>query len=314
MPTASFAGILVVSFMKNGGLLSIFILLLIAAALPSCKSPTGTTQPSAFTLILPDSTVAWGDSAMMRVIPSMPLSSSSAFTWSFGDSTTLLLRSDTLIHYYPTPGTFTVKVDLNDTLSHTKLGTQSGTVNVAARHFNLALLQSMPYVDVSWQARGYDSIIGIGCNIGGPMFSGVNPLLWNDTAFTMAAQYQFGQASDTSQPIDTGAGNISIAGGIDNGLSQLVNFSEDSFYFWESVPVAHMPWCEGTYNSSFRISSVPFISESDSDMVFEARGKFLENVSDNSKLSYFYGYPSVSSYADFTDAIANPYVRIRFHK
>ncbi len=50
------------------------LLLLITAALPSCKSPTATTQSSLFTLILPDSTVAWGDSAMMRVVPAKPLS------------------------------------------------------------------------------------------------------------------------------------------------------------------------------------------------------------------------------------------------
>ena len=48
---------------------SLLILLLIAAAIPSCKSPTAIPQSSAFTLFLPDSTVAWGDSAMMRVVP-----------------------------------------------------------------------------------------------------------------------------------------------------------------------------------------------------------------------------------------------------
>ncbi len=64
--------------------------------------------------------------------------------------------------------------------------------------------------------------------------------------------------------------------------------------------------------------AVPFISESDSDVVFEANGELAKNASySNNIQAYgrFSGSQSFSVTANFADStVINRYVRIRFHK
>jgi PKD domain len=266
--------------------------MLIAAAIPSCKSPTTTTESSEFTLILPDSTVAWGDSAMMRVVSSKPLSSSSVYTWLFGDSSTLLSRNDTIIHYYLDTGVFTVKVDLKDTSNKSQLGIQAGTVNVAARHFNLALLQSMPYVDVIWNANvGSDTIptLPILCRYCGFLdpapFSFINSLTWNGVGFDMQESSGFNYGNSATGMSDTGSAQFSVAGSVDPTLTQLVGFSDDSnTYSFYADSYTDPNFSLGTYQSSFSVNDIPFKSESDTDVVFEAIGKASSNAIYNSSL------------------------------
>jgi len=262
--------------MRSRIFLSLTILLLIAAALPSCKSPTATTPAGpTLTLILPDSphvydtlaisasfsepiqptwlfawqfgdsakastrwppvfhiydsagtytvqvavtdTVAlqtiakqtgkitimplntptltltapttnlWGDSCVMNIHSSLPLKPSWAYSWSFGDSTTLTSSQSTILHYFTTPGTFAVRVSLSDTLHHIPLGSQTATVQVTARHFDLAKLQSMKSVDVTWQSKADTVIIpDLAGEYGEPCWPPrtFDSLTWNGTNFS----------------------------------------------------------------------------------------------------------------------------------
>jgi PKD domain len=305
--------------MKIQKVLSLMLLLLIAATLPSCKSPTATTESSAFTLILPDSTVAWGDSAMMRVVSSKPLSSSSVYTWSFGDSSTLLSRDDTIIHYYLDTGVFTVKVDLKDTSNKSQLGIQAGTVNVTARHFNLALLQSMPYVDVTWNANvGRDTIqtqpiLCRYCGFVDPVpFSFINPL-WNGVEFDMNESSGFNYGYSATGMSDTGSAQVSVAGSVDPTLTQLVGFSDDTnTYYFYADSYTDPNFFLQTYQSSFRVNDIPFKSESDTDVVFEGIGKTLSGAIYTSSLFSNGGnMGQLNVQSQFNQVFS---VIIRFHK
>ncbi len=305
--------------MKSRSLLILALLLLIAAALPSCKSPTTPAQSSAFTLILPDSTVAWGDSAVMMVIPAKPLSSSSLFAWTFGDSSSLVSRSDTIIHYYPDTGVFTVKVDLNDTSNKSQLGTVSGTVHVAARHFNLALLQTMGYVDVSWQCR----VDTIETKSGSPLYnepcspSSTDPLTWSGTNFSAGSSYS--QKNQGPSEYQLFEGGDTVYGNVDMERSQLLSFTISE---GNSITVADTDngfvtgWGESNCNATFSAENLPFRMESDSDMVFEAENNFTKSDSDNQQLydSERFGNETFSIKSNFSDSTVYRYIRIRFHK
>ncbi len=302
---------------------SLLFLLLIAAALPSCKSPTATTQPSAFTLILPDSTVAWGDSAMMRVVSSKPLSSSSVYIWTFGDSSSLVSRNDTIIHYYPDTGVFTVKVDLNDTSNQDRLGIQSGMVHVAARHFNLGLLQSMKYVDVSWNAFVDTIITGSplagACGAPGSNENIIVPLSWTGTGFSMSADTSYTDSIPGELEAGFGSESIGEGGSFDLAFTQITNFSQNlndvSFSGQERVGNF---FCYSTYGSSLSIGRIPFKSASDSDMIFEAFGMVSKNGAYQSTI---YGRGNGGEHTiqyngTWTEANPSfiPYIRIHFHK
>ena len=207
----------------------LLVALLLAALIPSCKSPISTTQSSAFTLILPDSAIAWGDSATMSVVSSTPLSSSSIYAWSFGDSSTLLSRNDTIIHYYLNPGDFTVKVDLTDTSNHQSLGTQSGTVHVVARHFDLALLHTMNHLDLTWLTPIRSDTItdGYGYLECEPYVYPVTfgPFAWNGMGFTMHDSSASGSTSGLIY--DTSSETTLISANVDPDKTQLAGFAQD---------------------------------------------------------------------------------------
>ncbi len=303
------------------------LLLLIAATLPSCKSPTTTTQSSEFTLILPDSTIAWGDSAMMRVVPTKPLSSSSVFIWTFGDSSSLVSQSDTIIHYYPDAGVFSVKVVLNDTSNNSHLGVESGTVDVAARHFNLALLQSMPYVDFTFQCHIDTSATpcwGEGVCGSAPV---IIPLTWNGPNFTMGSGYNTSH-QDTLAPgyseWDAESGDDSLSGLLDLNSSQIITFSQGVNFTMQAQDLENGNVASGCWSfttTMYSAENVPFIHESDTDVVFEAKEDLVKNASYENSISDKVrfcsdgtGEESFRATANFADSTVNRYVIIRFHK
>ncbi|HET6401799.1 MAG TPA: PKD domain-containing protein, partial [Candidatus Kapabacteria bacterium] len=276
-------------------------------------------------MILPDSAIAWGDSATMSVVSSTPLSSSSIYAWSFGDSSTLLSRNDTIIHYYLNPGDFTVKVDLTDTSNHQSLGTQSGTVHVVATHFNLALLQTMKYVDFTFQCQTDTSSTacwGEGLCGSAP---GLIPLTWNGANFSMGSSYNTSH-QDTLTPgygeWDAERGEDSLGGLLDINSSQLIRFSQGVSFTkqeqdFENGFVAGGCW--STSNTTCSAENVPFIRESDTDVVFEAKEDLAKNayyensISDKVRFcSDGQGDQSFRATANFADSTVHRYIIIRF--
>jgi hypothetical protein len=266
----------------------------------------------ALSLTVPNS-VFWGDSAELIVQSSRILKSSWSYTWAFGDSTSLTSSEDTIQHYFLNPGTLTIRVTLNDTIHHILLASQSASISVTARHFNLALLQLMPYVDVTWNAN---IIKQFPCSLCGGSWGGsAKPLAWSGTLFTMDTTYKF--SSPDPMDFDSGGGGNSESGNIDPGLTQLVKFSSDTNGYLNSGETNGGSWCYSTSSSSFNITNVPFKQESDSDVVFEASGNLLRNASYNysgSSNDRFLGNCSLQWYPIWTDMTANPYIIIRFHK
>jgi len=302
----------------------LFAALLLAGMIPSCKSPISTTQSSAFTLILPDSAVAWGDSALMRVVPSMPLDSSSIYTWSFGDSSTLLSRKDTIIHYYLNPGDFTVKVDLNDTSNHQSLGTQSGTVHVVARHFDLALLQSMIKMDIIVHSPFSESNALNLCqppNIFLMDTPFVVELPFADSTLRLSNEFiswnQTGFSQSTKED-DTGFQSEkiiqdSVYTNTDSLLSK-ISYTESQYGFlWYQAAGPGSPFCRQEEWDQISLTDIPFVSESDTDVVFELDGEASHSCQVTAK-------GTSSSIGDSTtfSVQANwnnfSYVIIRFHK
>jgi hypothetical protein len=275
-------------------------------------SQTASIQVIAPTLSLtvPNS-VFWGDSAILIVHSSLPLKPTWAYSWSLGDSTTLTSAQDTILHYFVNPGTLTVRVSLNDTAHHVLLGSQTGTVQVAARHFNLALLQSMKYVDVTWSANLIEQ--GGECPTGGSAYSKGNPLHWNGSEFSIDSSYSYYDTSNLDYSL--GHGSYSLQGKIDNAntlvdsLSNLINGYGD----YGELNVRDLGNC--TASSALFCTCVPFREETDSEIVFEVFGDMTKNFSYTSSASgnYFGSGPS-SGHASADWTKGNRSVIVRFHK
>ncbi len=243
------------------------------------------------TLIVPD-TNYWGDSCVMSVSSSQSLKPGWKFSWSLGDSTTVT-GTDSVLHYYLTPGNYKVTVSLNDTVHHILLASKSVIVPVVPRHFNLALLQSMPYVDVTWNATvGRDTISGVNgpCDICGDYldnapFGFINPLTWSGMGFDAQESVGFNDGNSAAGSIDSESAQYSVAGSVDPLLTQLVGISEDSnTYSYYTDSYTDPNFSLGTYQSSFSVNDIPFKSESDTDLVFEAIGKASTNAVYSSSL------------------------------
>jgi hypothetical protein len=263
------------------------------------------------TLTVPD-TNFWGDSCVMSVSSSQPLKPGWKFSWSLGDSTTIS-GVDSVLHYYLTPGNYKVTVSLNDTVHHILLASKSAIVPVVARHFNLALLQSMPYVTVTWNATVIEQFPCLLC--GGSWGGSAKPLAWNGTIFTMDTTYKFNSSSGLD--FDSGGGGNSTNGNIDSSFTKLIAFSSDTNGYLNSGETDGGSWCYSTSTSSLTIADVPFKQESDSDIVFEACRKFISNASYNyssSSNGRFAGNCSLNWSAIWTDTAVTPSVIIRFHK
>jgi PKD repeat protein len=393
--------------MKSRSLLSLLLLLLIAAALPSCKSPTAPapTGPT-LTLILPDSahvfdtvtfrshypdylkitwyyawqfgdsgkasttdtgvthvydsagtytvqvslkdtdgtiiakqsaavqimplnvptltltvpdTTYWGDSCVMSVSSSQPLKAGWKFSWSLGDSTAVT-GTDSVLHYYLTPGNYKVTVSLNDTVHHILLASKSAIIPVVARHFNLALLQSMKYVSVTWSTfLKSDTVAPIGfgnsCDVMPYRSDITKPLLWSGAGFVMHANSSWNDSSIFPHELYPPQGSESIldSGTLDPGLTQLTSFSQDSNVWFYSGSTGTF-YCNATYNASLSINSIPFASESDSDVVFAALGTISKNgnYSSSTQTSANGGSWSIKSQGSLSRP--NSYIILRFHK
>ncbi len=262
------------------------------------------------TLTAPD-TNYWGDSCVMSVSSSQPLKAGWKFSWSLGDSTTVT-GTDSVLHYYPTPGNYKVTLSLNDTVHHIPLTSKSATISVVARHFNLVLLQSMPYVEYTVIGQWVGTSSG-NYNCGGTSEISIKPLVWSGTAFSMSSNYTFNNSVPSAGQYDSGSGGISINGTTDPNLSQLVGFSEGSGYSSVLYGENGGYYCFYTSSSSFNITNVPFKQESDSDVVFEANGNLIKNASDGGSWTSDareVGPASQQSHVVFNDS---SFVTIRFH-
>ena len=261
------------------------------------------------TLTVPD-TNYWGDSCVMSVSSSQPLKAGWKFSWSLGDSTTVT-ATDSVLHYYLTPGIYKVIVNLNDTVRHILLASRSATVQVVARHFDLALLQSMRYVDVTWNAR----VTGAPPN--SDQFLGIKTITWFQNSFSMDSSYSYYVADSIAGRTNTGSFDSFRSGSVDSALTQLWGFSAKDttssggdYYHWQ------LPFYNNS-NQYFSIDDVPFRTQSDSDVIFEANGNLIKNASCGNSFSSmdFNGVKSSGEgQADWTDLSVKPYVIIRFHK
>ena len=110
--------------------LHISIILLIAAAIPSCKSPISPTSAGpTLTLILPDSARAL-DSLTLRAHYSDSIKPTWGYAWQFGDSTKASAHDTAISHIYDSAGTYTVQVALTDTALHQTITKQTGQIKI----------------------------------------------------------------------------------------------------------------------------------------------------------------------------------------
>lgn len=262
----------------------------------------------------------WGDSCVMIVQSSLPLKSSWSYTWAFGDSTTLTSSQDTIQHYFLTPGTFTVRVALNDTVHHILLASKSATISVTARHFNLALLQSMKYVDVIWQCRADTELTENGLVLGvppcsqSPMTAG--SLAWSGTNFS----YTFNKSTKMQEPseYDSTWSGQTVSGSVDVSSSQLLSFSSSGGEFAIRADTDNGLVLGGNLfdcSSALSAGNLPFKAESDTDLVFEATEGLTKNASysANSYYSERFGNGAFTIKSNFSDSTIHRYVILRFH-
>jgi hypothetical protein len=307
--------------MQSGRVLSLMLLLLIAAAIPSCKSPNAPTPPGpTLTLILPDSALVF-DTVTFRVHYSDSIKPSWDYVWQFGDSTKASSKDTSILHVYDSAGTYTISVSLVDSNGIT-IAKQSVTIQILARHFNLALLQSMPYVNVSWSAfvESYTTI-NAGSYQGYSYQRNITtPLLWNGTGFSLQDSSSYNNIYDTTQAnfeqFD-GAEEISTLGSFDSGLSELVSFVQDSNISETFIERSYSESGQTTYQNSLNFNSIPFKSESDTDLVFE---EFGGNGYYNSSYHEIDNFDDVTIQSQaywsgpFVPSTPIPYIIIRFHK
>ncbi len=118
------------SSVRNQKVLSLLFLLLLATAIPSCKSPIAPSPAGPMlTLMLPDSARAF-DSVTFRVHYSDSIKPTWDYAWQFGDSTKASTRDTTISHIYDSAGTYTVQVALTDTILHQTIAKQTGQMKI----------------------------------------------------------------------------------------------------------------------------------------------------------------------------------------
>jgi hypothetical protein len=264
------------------------------------------------TLTVPD-TNYWGDSCVMNVSSSQPLKAGWKFSWSLGDSTTVT-GTDSVLHYYLTPGNYKVTVSLNDTVHHILLASKSAIVPVVARHFNLALLQSMKYVDY----YDYGTTFGASSNgsTGGYWSVDTSDLLvWKGLSFSWGSSYHYSQTSGSD--IDSAIGSSLISGSLGSLTSHIILFEDTSGASYSDYQIYGSFggfWTNTSSGSYFNVSDIPFIEESDSDVVFQSCGKLIK-ASSTSSFPTQVGIASqvqISTYEVWSDP--NSRIIIRFHK
>ncbi len=306
--------------------LSPFIALLFAAMLPSCKSPTTPTQPAAnpLSITVPDSARVF-DTVTFRAHYADSTKPSWKYEWLFGDSTKASTTDTSITHVYDSAGTYSVQVTLADTTSGQTIAKQTGLLSIVARHFNLALLQTMPYVDFTWQARAdtsYSAQWFTANPCGSPPT--IKPLTWSGTNFSMGSSYS-GSHQSSPQPgygeWDTESGSDTLNGMVDISSSQLITFSQNDNYAKQELDSEDYMIAGGCYTpidaTSYSAIAVPFLSESDSDVVFEANGDLAKNAFFKYNIQAYGRFTSAQNFsitANFADATVNRYVIIRFHK
>ncbi len=292
------------------------IVFLPLAGITSCTPPTTpinipTPNPT-ITLVLPD-TAFWGDSVLMVAHTSIPLKPTWCYSWTFGDSSTLLTTQDSIIHYYQSTGNFGVKVVLNDTLSKTTLVSRTATIQVIPRHFDLALLQSMPFVTLTWQATWPQKPITCmesRCGSSGTAQPG--SLSWKGNDFSDTASFSYN--NPYTGRFDSGSSTYSQGGTFDSNFTQLTSYSENSGISTSSGTTNGGSFCYDQHSSIFNISGVRFKRESPMEVVFESRGPLIQHASNHewfSSRARFVGSCSDGGSPVWTDS---SYVTIRFHK
>ena len=302
-------------------LASAVILLL---AIVACKAPTSIVSPQSnptISLNMPD-TVFWGDSCIMTASISDTSKQGRELKWSISDSTTIF-GTDSILHYFLNPGIDTVTVTLLDTVHHLTIATKSAIVHVVARHFNLAFLKTMKKVDVDWKAF-IDTAIQGTTNIGACGIAAVinsyliEPLSWSGTGFSMSHDTSYRDSIPGELEAGYGSESTGLNGDYDPGFTQLTDISYgNNNVFFSGQYEAGAYYCYSTYNSSLTINQIPFISESDSDVVFEAFGMTSKNDTFQSTI---YGRSMGRDYTinfhgswSGTNPSFIPYIRIRFH-
>ncbi len=114
--------------------------------------------------------------------------------------------------------------------------------------------------------------------------------------------------SDLGGMIDTDFSMYSISGSLDSQNTELANYSDDSSTFGYSDPGNY--YAEETSQCSFSAEDIPFKSESDTDVVFEARSSIIKMA--NYEASYTgQGFFSYTEAVKFNQVFS---IIIRFHK
>ena len=212
-----------------------------------------------------------------------------------------------------------MKVDLNDTSTHDHLGTESGTVHVAARHFNLALLQTMKYVDVTISAHidtSYSGNIGPLCHPIPDMNLLGGYVNWNDSVCLNNSSYSSSNYDTATGEDNTESGYDSLVGVFDPESTELLKFSEGQEFIFQGRNTKTLNGCYTAEGIVFKIENIPFQSQTGTDLVFEGKNQIIRNAYYSKSLEIserFYGDNTLSINANFKTN-SSQYIRIRFHK
>jgi len=297
--------------------LGFIVAALFAVIFNSCKSPNAPSTPSptsVLSLTLPDSARVF-DTVTFRAHYSDSIHTGWKFEWQFGDSSKASTKDTTISHVYDSAGTYTVLVSLVDS-NGMVIAKDSATIQVVARHFNLALLQSMKYVDYYNYGTTFGTTEPNG-STGGSWSVGSGKLLtWKGMNFSYDTSYHYyGQftAGRYTYRVDSGNWGSSISGSIDSLRTHIILFEEMSSTISRSFLSNGEDLSQSSGDSNFSVSDVPFIYESDSDVVFKSTGRLINASDGTSSSSQLNGNFSAQS---STEVWSDPNSRIvvRFHK
>jgi hypothetical protein len=119
---------------------------------------------------------------------------------------------------------------------------------------------------------------------------------------------------------DAESGSDTLSGMVDINSSQLIMFSQNINYTMNELDTEGgqiAGGCWTTSSTAYSAADIPFISESDSDVVFEANGDLVKNASyswDFRPWGRFTGAQYFDVTAIFSDSTVKRSIIIRFHK
>ncbi len=259
----------------------------------------------------------WGDSTVLSVHCSSPLDSSWIFLWSFGDSQKVMTKDSTLIHAYLKAGSFTVVVSIVNSSTVGLVASRTGTIQVIPLRFDLLKLATMNHVTVECQGK----LIAPWPSSGPQILSTQALLTWSGSNFTedtSGSQTDSNLHSTYGLEVRKSDRTESAGGTIDTALFSLANFfMRSAGHSSTEYPTDYGESSVSAWSENIGVSNVPCRSQSDSQIVFEARGAFLHDPvynTDEQVTSHVRGTTNTNTHIDWSDASVYRRITIRFSK